>query len=142
MFESVCYTTIQDNNICIITTHMIIWLKYYSSLIQHKWLKHKQHHVIQSHILLLNNHSIIMAITIIILIKHLRIIIIIIIIRFLTLVLASLSTPSSTRVRTVSSWPYQQALWRAVCPFYNNNEEMRHENKIKLLKWWYLEWWW
>ena len=56
---------------------------------------------------------------------------IIIINQFLTLVLASLSTPSSTRVRTVSSLPYILAKWRAVHPFYNNNEEMRHENKIK-----------
>jgi len=55
---------------------------------------------------------------------------IIIINQFLTLVLASLSTPSSTRVRTVSSLPYILAEWRAVCPCYNNNEEMRHKNKI------------
>ena len=54
-----------------------------------------------------------------------------IIIRFLTLFLASLSTPSSTRVRTASSLPYLLAKWRAVDPYYNNNEEMRHENKIK-----------
>jgi hypothetical protein len=26
------------------------------------------------------------------------------------------------------------AKWRAVCPFYNINEEMRHENKIKTVK--------
>ena len=62
------------------------------------------------------------------------IIIIIIIIRFLTLSLASLSTPSSTRVRTVSSLPSLLAKWRAVHPFYNKNEEMRHENKIKNVK--------
>ncbi len=58
--------------------------------------------------------------------------IIIIIIRFLTsFVLASLSTPSSTRVRTVSSLPDSLAKWRAVHPFYNNNEEMKHGNKIE-----------
>ena len=56
----------------------------------------------------------------------------IIIIRFLTSSLASLSTPSSTRVRTFSSLPYPLAKWRAVRPSYNNNEEMRHENKIKI----------
>ena len=131
MLESECYITIQDNKVC------IIWQKYnYSSLIQHKWLKHKQQHqVILSHILLLykNNHhhhhhhsTILIAIIIII---------IIIIIRFLTLSLASLSTPSSTRVRTVSSLPYQLAKWRAVHPYYNNNEEIRHGNKIKNKKW-------
>ncbi len=62
---------------------------------------------------------------------HAIIIIIIIIIRFLTTSLASLSTPSSTRVRTVSSLPSILAMRRAVCPSYNNNEEMRHENKMK-----------
>ena len=162
MSVSECYIAIQDNNVCIITTHMIIWHKYYSSLIKHKWFKHKQqHHSILSDILLLykNNHHAIITITIIISYKHLHIIIniIISIIRFLTLSsLASLSTPSSTRVRTVSSLPFILAKWRAVRPSYNNNEEMRHGNKIKnknvkmmisrmmivLIKtwWWYLLW--
>jgi len=59
------------------------------------------------------------------------IIIIIIIIRFLTLLLAFISALPSSRVRTISSRPNKLANMRAVIPFYNNNEEIRYENKIK-----------
>jgi hypothetical protein len=51
---------------------------------------------------------------------------------FLTLSLAFTSAQFSNRVSTVSSSPSLLANMRAVHPHYNNNEEMRHENKIKI----------
>ena len=75
--------------------------------------------------------SILLLLIIIIMIVSTIINIFIIIIWFLTLVLASISAPFSRRVRTTTSWPFWLAAMRAVSPYYNNNEEMRHENKIK-----------
>ena len=64
--------------------------------------------------------------------------IIIIIIKFLTEVSwASITAPFSTKVRTISTLPFEVAQWRAVYPTYNNNEEMRHENKINCLNYIY-----
>ena len=81
------------------------------------------------------------------------IIILIIIIWFLTLSWAFISALHSSRVRTISRWPYSLAYMRAVFPNYNNNEEIRYENKIKIKKiikmiyiknnnkwWWWLLW--
>jgi len=69
-----------------------------------------------------NNHHIIILTTILI-----------IIIRFLTLVLASIFARLSNSKLTISRRPSLQAKWRAVNPYYKNNEEIRHENKKMLM---------
>lgn len=55
--------------------------------------------------------------------------IITIIIRFFTLVLASIFARLSSSKLTIFRQPSLQAKWRAVNPYYNNNKEMRHQNK-------------
>ena len=49
---------------------------------------------------------------------------------FLTLFLAFISALPSSRVRTISRWPFPLAHMRAVSPSFNNNEKIRNENKI------------